>query len=1137
MTKQFKSVSMMLFLLAMSAGPAVAATGSAPIEAPVVQQSETCTGVVNDAMGPVIGASVVVKGTTNGVITDFDGNFSLSNVKKGDIIQISYVGYVTQEIKWDGKPLNIELKEDSEMLDEVVVTGYGGKQLRTKVTNSIAKVNNDKLTTGVYSNPAQALSGAVSGLRVVTTSGNPGATPKITLRGGTNLDGSGTPLVIVDGQLRDSMSDINPDDIESMDVLKDAGATAIYGARASNGVILITTKQGKEGRAEINLKARYGMNFVNTTHDFLEAGEYLYWIRNAYAVAGSQASVRAPMGNLTGASALGTGNNIESAACQWNVMAYDPKWDYLLKQHGWKKMKDPVYEQMIANQGKWGIKSSNAWPTNIPASEYIIYKDISPADYNFNDPAITQDYNLSFNGGNDKGTYYAGLGYNKSEGIPVTSFYERYSFLFNGSYKINKWLKANSSFSYNRANWDSMPGSQGNEANYFGRILSVPGTARYEDEEGNAKLGPGTGDGNQTFQPDRWWEDNQSEKFTMIQSFEITPMKGLSIKGTANWYISESVSEYLTKDYQTNQAGTSWSRTRSAGASYSRQFAQTYNLVANYSTQIKKHGIEAMLGMEAFDRQSKAFSASGSGSPADDLLDLGLTSADKNKRNIDSSRSQYRIFSYFGRLNYSYDDKYLLSAVFRRDGYSSLRDNRWGFFPGVSAGWIFGKEKWAQENLPFLSFGKLRASFGLNGNASGIGPYDLQGSYLNYFSSSKVYANYNGNNGFLIGSLPNPGLKWEKTRTFEVGADLSFFENRLNFNFTYYNRLTQDKYAAFSLPSTTGFSSITNNNGEFRNQGIELELSGKVLDVAGFQWNMSGNITYNKNKVVKLPNNGNERNRQNGQQVYTGNGDELKWVGGYQEGYEPGVVVGYVADGIFQKDEEINKAYPAGKLNYTNWLGHYLYTPEAYDKLSDAEKVNAYRISPGDVKWRDINGDGNIDTYDQADLGNSIPHWTGGFTSTMTWKGFRLYAAFDFALGFTNYDTTLPWYLGCGQGTYNATTEVYDTWTPENRGAKYPRYVYADMQGPDNYFRNSSIFAYDGSYLAFREVSLSYSLPKSIISKFNCQKLELSVTGQNLGYLCAAKVAAPEVSRTGGTASGTGYPLPRTLLFGLNVTF
>lgn len=1119
MVKQFKSVSMMLCLLAMSAGPAIAATGNAPVSAPVVQQSETATGTVVDAMGPVIGASVVVKGTTNGVITDFDGNFILNNVKKGDVIQVSFVGYATQEVKWMGTPLSIELKEDTEMLEEVVVTGYGGKQLRTKVTNSIAKVNNEALHTGVHSNPAQALSGAVSGLRVTNTSGNPGSAPTITLRGGTNLDGSGSPLVIVDGQLRDSMADINPEDIESMDVLKDAGATAIYGARASNGVILITTKSGKEGRAEVNLKARYGFNYVNNSHEFLGAEDYLYWMRSAYTRTPWMADATVKS-NLNGATPFGTGNRYGSGM-MWNVMPYSSEYDYLVKEHGWKTMDDPA-------------------ASYLGTSQKLLFKETFPEDYNFNNPSTTQDYNISFQGGNEKATYYAGLGYNKSEGLPVTSFYERYSFLFNGSYKISKYLKANSSFSYNRANWDSMPGSQTNEGSYFGRIMSVPTTARYEDEEGNPLMGPNLGDGNQSFQYKQWTEDNQSDKFTMIQSFEITPMKGLSIKATGNWYYSEELDEWFTKDYQSNANGT-MNTTRSTGAQFFRTFSQTYNVVANYNTTIARdHGLDVMLGMEAFDRQYKKIYAAGSGAPTDDFGDLGLTDTGENKRNIDSEHSQYRIFSYFGRVNYDYKDKYLLSAVFRRDGYSSLIDNRWGFFPGLSAGWIFGQEDWVKNHIPAMSFGKLRASFGMNGNASGIGAYDLQGRY----GSVTPYA---GNTGFLIGSLPNPGLRWEKTRTFEIGADVSFFENRLNANVTYYNRLTQDKYASLLLPSTTGFSSVTNNNGEFRNQGLELELSGKILQIKDFTWEMRGNITYNKNKIVSLPNNGNERNRQNGQQIYTGKGDEKVYVGGYQEGMEPGVMVGYIAQGIFQNDAEINAAYPMtinpdGSITggiVTTGSSRNQYTPERWATLTPAQQAasNVALIEPGDVKWKDINKDGMIDSYDQEVLGNTTPHWTGGFTSTMSWKGFRLYAAFDFALGFMNYDNVTPWYLGCMQGTYNATKEVFDTWTPENTGAKYPRYVWADQLGVGNYNRTSTLFAYEGSYLAFREVSLSYSLPKSLISKFHCQKMELSVTGQNLGYWVGAPVARPEVSHGGGPSQGDGYSLPRSIIFGINVTF
>lgn len=247
MLKHLKSVGMLLFLSTISGGAVYASSGERVTGIDAVQQNGTCTGVVKDGTGEtVIGASVVVKGTTNGTITGIDGDFSLNNVKQGDIIQISFVGYKTVEVKWNGQPLNVTLKDDTEMLGEVVVTGYGGKQLRTKVTNSISKVNKEALTVGVHSNPAQALSGAVSGLRVIQSSGNPGSTPSIVLRGGTNLDGTGAPLVLIDGQLRDGLSDINPEDIESMDVLKDAGATALYGARASNGVILITKKTGNK---------------------------------------------------------------------------------------------------------------------------------------------------------------------------------------------------------------------------------------------------------------------------------------------------------------------------------------------------------------------------------------------------------------------------------------------------------------------------------------------------------------------------------------------------------------------------------------------------------------------------------------------------------------------------------------------------------------------------------------------------------------------------------------------------------------------------------------------------------------------------------------------------------------------------
>ena len=1064
-------------------------------------QKKSITGVVTDATGEtVIGASVVEVGTTNGVITNLDGKFTLMVDPNGKI-KVSYVGYQPQVIDVKGRnSFNIKLKEDSEMLDEVVVTGYGGKQLRTKVTNSISKVSEESLKVGVFSNPAQALSGAVSGLKVTQSSGNPGSTPTIVLRGGTEWDGSGSPLVMVDGQLRDGLNDINPEDIESMEVLKDAGATALYGARASNGVILITTKTGKAGKAEINLKAKVGMNYINNPYDFLGAKDFITAIRTAY-----DTTPWASKSSLDGASAYGTGNKYGSDLV-WNLLVKDNENEFLLNK-GWQQMQDPL-----------------------DPSVTLLYKDIRPSDYNLNNPSLTQDYNVNMSGGNDKGTYYAGLGYNKSEGLPISSFYERYSFIFNGSYKLADWITASSNFNYNRANWRSMPGSQDNEGNYFGRIMSLPPTVRYEDEDGNPVLGPNHSDGNQSYQPEKWLVDNQTDKFTMIQSLEIRPMKNLVIKGTANWYYSEGVYESFTKDFET--APGKFNTTRSSSAKFERDFSQTYNVVLNYNnTFAQNHNIDVMLGSEYYDKKTKGFSAAGSGAPTDDFADLNLTDNGEGKRTIDSWHSQYRILSYFGRLNYDYLGKYLLSGVFRYDGYSSLLgDNRWGFFPGVSAGWIFGKEDFIKNAVPDLSFGKLRFSYGVNGNATGIGAYTLQGSY----NSQK----YNGNVGYLIGSLPNPGLKWEKTRTTEVGIDLSFFDNRLNANFTYYNRLTMDKYADLSLPTTTGFSSVKNNNGDFRNSGVEMELSGTILKIKDWTWKMGGNISYNKNKVVTLPDNGQPKNRIGGQQIYTGRKvldeagnqvDEVIFVGGKQEGQEPGILVGYKAEGLYKDWKDIPEDLVVKTGNYQ---GKYQYGPKAYAALSDAEKAKALQIEPGDVKWKDINNDGMIDAFDQIVIGNTTPHWFGGFNTTLTWKGLTLYGRFDFALDYWIYDNTTPWFLGCMQGGYNTTTDVFNTWSEENPNAKYPRYVWADQLGTANYYRTSTMFAYKGNYLAIREISLSYSLPQNIARKFYCQKLDVSVTGQNLGYITSANVATPEVS-----SAGSGYALPRTLLFGINVTF
>lgn len=1083
-------------------------------------QKKSITGIVIDATGEaVIGASVVEVGTTNGVITDLDGHFSLS-VNPNGKIHISYVGYQAQTIDVNGKnTFKIQLAEDSEMLEEVVVTGYGGKQLRSKVTNSIAKVKEETLKQGLFTNPAQALSGAVAGLSVSQTSGDPGKTPTLVLRGGTNLNGTGSPLILIDGQVRSSLADINPDDIESMEVLKDAGATAIYGARANNGVVLVTTKRGKAGRAEVNLKAKFGLNYFKDSYDFMNAGDYLYWVRKSFKNAyvgemkhpdGTAIKPWSSLAGLTTAGPYGTGNlyfdndgktpldGNKTTNAVWSPMLYTDNLSFLLNQ-GWQTMIDPV------------------------TGEKIIYKNTDIADFNINTPSFSQDYNLSLSGGNDKGNYYAGLGYNKSEGTAVGNYYQRITFTFNADYKLKEWLTSNSSFNFADATWNGLQPAQGNtEANYFSRALSLPPTFRGYNANGEMLLGPNYADGNQRYNFNQFVRDNNTDKFTMNQAFTIDFMKGLSLKLGAIWYYSEEKYESLDKDHLSKPGVLI--TTHASSAEYDRTLDQTYNAVLSYKHQIDKdHFLDAMLGFEYYDSYNKGFKASGSGAPIDDFMDLEYTLKEEGKRTIDSWHSRQRIMSFFGRVNYDYQSKYLLSLIFRRDGYSKLAsENRWGVFPGISAGWVFSKEEFMKDTSSILSFGKLRASFGLNGNVT-VGNYTVQGAY----GSNR----YNGSTGFRLSTIPNPYLLWEKSRTFEVGLDMGFLDNRINASLAYYNRLTSDKLANITLPSTSGVSTVLSNNGKFQNSGFEFDLGFRIIDTKEWKWNLNWNGALNQNKIVALPDNGLERNRQNAFQVYTGNGDEKMWVGGYQEGQRPGDLYLFRSEGLYRSQDEI----PANLIDLTTGgTGRPLYGgKEGYDKLTDSQKANALPIRPGDVKWKDVNGDGVIDNYDKVKIGNTVPKWAGGINTTVSWKALTLSARFDYALGFTAVDNKTPWIMGAEQGTYNTIQESKNTWSPDNPNAKYPTYAWADQLGKRNYDRASSMFAYNGDYLAFRELSLSYKLPSEWVRKAKLGDVSVYVTGQNLGYLTEAKhLFSPEKADNNG-----GYPLPRTVIFGVNVSF
>lgn len=495
----------------------------------------------------------------------------------------------------------------------------------------------------------------------------------------------------------------------------------------------------------------------------------------------------------------------------------------------------------------------------------------------------------------------------------------------------------------------------------------------------------------------------------------------------------------------------------------------------------------------------------------------------------------------FGRLLYDWDGKYLASFTVRRDGVSRLNgDNQYGTFPAASVGWLLHRENFMSSTRNWLSYLKLRASWGKNGNigigtSNAIGLYEVQGSYGSQTA-------YNGSIGFLQTGIANPTLRWEKTSTTEIGADMGLFNNRLNASVAYYNRITDDKLAFVNLPTSSGVSSIRTNNGSMRNRGFEIDASYKIIQRKDLTWQVSANAAWNKNTILKLPFNGNDKNRQGGEQIFDPKTGQLIWVGGFQEGQEWGEVFGFVAEGIIrtQKDlEGYNKFDEAAKAAYQNGgAGRGV----ASKKLIDQYNLNAGRAANnplyvstqlGDMMWKDLDKNDTIDYRDRVSLGRTLPRWTGGFNTTVSWKGFSLFARLDFAFGHIQQDFQQMWSLASAQGEFNATDIVKQTWTPDNPNAKYPRYSWADQLNTKNFDRPSSMFFVNSGYLAFREVSLSYSLPTALLKKAKISGLKLTVTGQNLGYLTNDLLNLPE--RTGFQSSA--YTIPTQLVFGANLTF
>lgn len=1042
------------------------------------------TGTVTDDSGfPLPGATVAIKGTTQGTQTDFDGNY-LVVAPTGAILQFTYIGFTTKEmVVANQRALDVVMEDDATTLGEVVVTGYG-TQSRTKLTTSVSKLDSRVLETSTRSNAATALQGNIAGLRVTNVTGQPGATPQIILRGGTEFGGGGSPLILIDG-IPGSFYGLNADDIESIEVLKDAAATAIYGARSANGVVLVTTKTGKRGRSSISFKQRYSTNHERATPDYIGAADFIRYNRQAVKyyreVTGRDNGFAA---FLDGALAFGTGGNTTNSPFTTQFLTDDNR--YLLNQPGWGSVADPL-----------------------DPTRQILYQENDVSQNIYQDSRAIDSY-ISADGGNDKATYFLGLGFLDNEGLILGSGFKRYSSKFSGSYQVTDRLKVNSNILYTHSNLSQSP--LGSNDRVFRRFAGQPPTSRVFNNNADGTLStdlnPGTNSsfGNPLYYIDKFERNNLEQRLTASVGINWDVLDKLKLAAVGSHFTINNQNASFNRAYRD---GNTLITSRNASASLGRTLRNQLTVTGNYTENINAHHFDLLVGGEYYHDNFYSFSAATQKSPTDLIETLN---AGSEADGVPSSfETEQKIISNFGRLNYDFNDRYLVSLTYRYDGASRLGNNKYGFFPGASVGWNLSNENFFQglgieETVNVI---KPRISYGVNGNLESLpGNYGVFGSY----GSQGIY---DGRTGYANTRLPTPDLQWERATTLNFGLDLSLFDYRLALLADYYIRDVKDKIAGLTLPYWTGFSSITTNNGTLRNRGIELQLTAEVIRTDQLSWQLRGNLSHSKSFVVKLPDNDNEFNRQGGSLIYDPATGEPTWIGGLQEGQRVGsdLVITYLQDYIYRDQAAV----------------------DADSEIVDELLPNPTQRFPGDVAWVDVNNDGIINSLDRKVVGRTTPDFVGGFSSNLKYRGFSLYIQTDFAAGHVIYNHIRGKGLGQTQGNLNQDALVLNSWTPDNRDTDVPRFVFVDAQR--NIFRAgegvvNSRFWEKGDYLALREVTLSYAFPTATFND-RIKGLNVYLTGSNLHYFKSYSGDTPEL---GGFQAGE-FPVPRVYTAGLNLTF
>ena len=972
-------------------------------------QQITVQGVVKDQTGEtVIGASVMEKGTTNGTITGIDGDFSLNMSPNGTLV-VSFVGYKTQEVQVKGqKQLQVVLSEDAEMLDEVVVIGYGTMK-KSDLTGAVSSIGNKDIKDSPVSNLGQAIQGKISGVQIVDA-GKPGDNVSIKIRGLGSINNC-DPLVVIDGVPTDlGLSSLNMADVERLDVLKDASATAIYGSRGANGVVMITTKRGTEGKGKLAVSANYSFQNATNVPSLLNAAQYA---------------------ELSNDMMVNSGRNP------------NPEW---------------------ANPSELGAGTD--WMDELLRT------------------GVMQNYTVSYSGGNEKSHYYVSGGFLDQSGIVKSVNYRRFTFQSNSDAQVLKWLKFSNNITFSA---DTKKSGSYN----IGDALKALPIYPVKNEDGSWS-GP---DGNSewygsTRNPIGPTELNKSQtdgyNFLANLTAELTFTKWLKFKSTFGydakfWFIDNFTPKYNWKPTPTEET----SRYKSDNKSF------TY-LWDNYflfdHTFAEKHRVGLMAGMSAQWNTNDYLNAQKNVFMFDNVHEMDNG---EEMYAIGGNETEWALLSYMARVNYSYEDRYLLTATIRRVGSSRFgKKHRWGTFPSVSVAWRASQEKWFPKN-DYINDLKVRAGYGVTGSQASVGNY----SYLaSYNTSVYPFGISSGNQTALVSStLANPYIHWEEVAQTNIGFDASLFNSRVMFSFDAYLKETRDMLVKASIPITSGFEDTTTtytNAGKVRNQGIEMSLH--TINLTGeLGWETNLTATYNKNKIKDL----------NSDVPYYINQINNSYVTMLAKDYPINVFYGYVTDGIFQNQSEVN---------------------------THAVQPGA---EPGDIRFRDLNNDGVINDSDRTVIGNPNPSWLFSMNNSLSYKGFELSVFLQGIAGNKIYNANNIDNTGMA-AAYNQTTDVLKRWQGEGTSNSMPRAVFGD---PNQNTRVSDRFVENGSYLRLKNITLSYTFPKQWLQKAQIENARLSLSCENVATITGYSGFDPEVGING--IDQNRYPISRTFSLGLNFNF